>query len=35
VTIPDHFKLDVRPLANPESIVTVTQARFTVLTSRF
>jgi alpha-glucosidase (family GH31 glycosyl hydrolase) len=32
--LPDHFKLDVRPRANPAAIVTAPHARFTVLTSR-
>jgi alpha-glucosidase (family GH31 glycosyl hydrolase) len=32
--LPDHFKLDVRPTANPAAMVTALHARFTVLTSR-
>jgi alpha-glucosidase (family GH31 glycosyl hydrolase) len=32
--LPDHFKLDVQPIANPEAIVTAQHVRFTVLTSR-
>jgi alpha-glucosidase (family GH31 glycosyl hydrolase) len=32
--LPDHFKLDVQPIANPAAIVAAPQARFTVLTSR-
>jgi hypothetical protein len=32
--LPGYFELDVQPIANPESIVTAPQARFTVLTSR-
>ena len=32
--LPDHFNLDVQPIANPEAIVTAPQVRFTVLTSR-
>ena len=32
--LPDHFKLDVQPVADPAAIVTAPRARFTVLTSR-
>ena len=32
--LPDHFKLDVQPIAHPEAIVTAPHVRFTVLTSR-
>jgi alpha-glucosidase (family GH31 glycosyl hydrolase) len=32
--LPDHFKLDVQPVANSEAIITVPHARFTMLTSR-
>lgn len=32
--LPDHFKLDAQPVANPGAIVAAPRARFTVLTSR-
>jgi len=32
--LPDHFKLDVQPIAHPDAIVTAPHMRFTVLTSR-
>jgi alpha-glucosidase (family GH31 glycosyl hydrolase) len=32
--LPDHFKLDVQPIAQPEAIVTAPHVRFTVLTAR-
>src|SRR5512137_27861 len=32
--LPDHFRLDVQPVADPAAIVTAPRARFTVLTSR-
>jgi len=32
--LPNHFKLDVQPVANPAAIVTAPRARFTLLTSR-
>ena len=32
--LPEHFKLDVQPIANPEASVTAPHVRFTVLTSR-
>src|SRR5512139_708136 len=32
--LPDHFKLDVQPIADPAAIVTAPHVRFTVLTSR-
>src|SRR5512135_3623609 len=32
--LPDHFKQDYQPVADPAAIVSVPHARFTVLTSR-
>ena len=32
--LPDHFRLDVQPAADPAAIVTAPRARFTMLTSR-
>src|SRR5512143_2501329 len=32
--LPDHFKLDVQPIADPAAIVTAPHGRFTLLTSR-
>ncbi len=32
--LPDHFRLDVQPIADPAAVVTAPRARFTVLTPR-
>jgi alpha-glucosidase (family GH31 glycosyl hydrolase) len=32
--IPAHFKIDAQPFPHPQAVVTVPQARFTILTSR-
>ena len=32
--LPDHFKLDIQPIADPAAIVTAPHVRFTILTSR-
>ena len=31
--LPDHFKLDVQPVATPEAVVLAPRVRFTILTS--
>ena len=32
--LPDHFKLDIEPIANPDAVICVDTARFTILTER-
>jgi hypothetical protein len=32
--IPSHFQLDFQPIANPEAVVVIGSARFTVFTTR-